>query len=93
MAQRLIALSILLAASSANQPVTAEALTDPMRPPAAPSVSPQETAAGEAAPSRLQSVLISSRRRIAVIDGRAVTLGERVGDATVVAIAPSDPPR
>jgi MSHA biogenesis protein MshK len=89
MAERLIALTILLAGASANEPAPAQALADPMRPPAATSVSPQETAGGEAAPSRLQSVLISSSRRIAVIDGRAVKIGERVGDATVVAIAPS----
>ena len=43
-----------------------------------------------AAPSRLQSILISSGRRVAVIDGRAVRIGERVGDAIVVAIAPSE---
>jgi MSHA biogenesis protein MshK len=34
-------------------------------------------------------VLISPGRKLAVIDGRTVTLGERVGDATVVAIAPA----
>jgi MSHA biogenesis protein MshK len=89
MAQRLIALSILLAASS---PSPAQVLNDPTKPPASTSLSPEEAAPGEAAvaPSRLQSVLISPSRRTAVIDGRAVTIGDRVGDATLVAIAPSE---
>lgn len=83
MAQRLIALGIVL---SASQAVLAQTLSDPMRPPAAVSVGQETTASA----SRLQSVLISSSRRVAVIDGRAVTLGERVGNAIVVAIAPSE---
>ena len=35
----------------------------------------------------LQSVLISPGRRIAIISGHAVQVGEKVGDATVVKIA------
>jgi MSHA biogenesis protein MshK len=85
MAQRLIALSLLFAAST-SQAALAQPLRDPTRPPSATAL--QET--NEAAPSRLQSVLISPTRKIAVIDGRTVRLGERVGDATLVAIAPSE---
>ena len=84
MAQRLIALGLLFAAST-SQAALAQALNDPTRPPSASSLQ----ATGEASPSRLQSVLISPARKIAVIDGRAVRLGERVGDATLIAIAPS----
>jgi MSHA biogenesis protein MshK len=81
MAKRLRVVLGLLAASSAF----AQGLQDPTRPPSAsPSV---ENTRDEA--SRLQSVLISPGRKLAVIDGRTVTLGERVGDATVVAIAPA----
>lgn len=94
MAQRLIAalcaLAALLAGSSASQAALAQALADPMRPPAAAAASPAE--GGAEAPkgaARLQSVLISPKRRIAVIDGRVVRLGERVGDAKVVAISES----
>jgi MSHA biogenesis protein MshK len=82
MAQRLIALSILLSMSYAT---LAQALNDPMRPPTAVPVEEKTVTS-----SRLQSVLISSSRRVAVIDGRAVRLGERVGDATLVAIAPAE---
>jgi MSHA biogenesis protein MshK len=82
MAKRLIALGLVFAASSAG----AQTLADPTRPPTA-STAPDE---GVAASSRLQSILISSGRSVAVIDGRAVRIGERVGDAIVVAIAPSE---
>jgi len=94
MAQRLIAalcaLGALLAGSSASQAALAQPLGDPMRPPAMPGPSPAQ-AAGESAPAaaRLQSVLISPGRRVAVIDGRVVRLGERIGDATLVAISAS----
>ena len=103
MAQRLIglALSALVAASPASQAQAlqrlaqaperlAQALGDPMRPPAEAS---SPIARGEAqggTSSRLQSVLISPGRRVAVIDGRTVGIGERVGDATLIAIAESE---
>jgi MSHA biogenesis protein MshK len=83
MAQRLIALSVLALTSYAT---LAQALNDPMRPPSA----SNEVSPGGGGGSRLQSVLISSNRSVAVIDGRAVRLGERVGDATVVAIEPAE---
>jgi MSHA biogenesis protein MshK len=85
MAKRLIALGLLFAASSAG----AQTLADPTRPPAAANESSSDPSQ-QAGASRLQSILISSRRRVAVIDGRAVRIGERVGDALVVAIAPSE---
>jgi len=95
MAQRLIgvALSAFLLASSASQAALAQALGDPMRPPpeasASVSVARGEAQGSESA-SRLQSVLIAPGRRVAVIDGRTVGLGERVGDATLIAIAESE---
>jgi MSHA biogenesis protein MshK len=84
MAERLIMLaaSSLFAATALAQP-----LADPTRPPRE---GPAEQRQAEAAPTRLQSVLISAGRSIAVIDGRAVRVGERVGDATLVSIAPSE---
>jgi len=83
MAQRLIfAVAVLLA----SVPVQAQSLNDPMRPPQVSS----ERQTHAAASSRLQSVLISPARSIAVIDGRAVKLGEQIGDARLVAISPSE---
>jgi MSHA biogenesis protein MshK len=82
MAQRLIALGLLAVSAAA-----AQGLSDPTRPPSA---APEERAARSEAPvSRLQSVLISPGRKLAVIDGQTVALGGRIGDATVISIAPT----
>lgn len=59
-------------------------LADPTRPPNAVTDSPSEPVA-RAGP-RLQSVLISPTRRIAVISGTAVALGGKYGSATVAGI-------
>ncbi|MGH8739596.1 MAG: MSHA biogenesis protein MshK [Burkholderiales bacterium] len=79
----MIAACGLLAASAA----LAQGLADPTRPP---SFSGEVSRSAAAPASRLQSVLISPGRKLAVIDGRTVALGERVGDATVYAIAPNE---
>lgn len=55
---------------------------------------PQISARGDAeatgTSTRLQSVLISRGRKVAVIDGMTVALGGAVGDATLVAIRESE---
>lgn len=68
--------------------VFAQALADPTRPPDAAPVPASAASAGAARP-QLQSVLISNRpggRRLAVIDGRSVRAGDKVGGAVVVSI-------
>lgn len=68
--------------------VFAQALVDPTRPPDAAPVLGSAASAGAARP-RLQSVLISNQpggRRLAVIDGRSVRAGDKVGGAVVVSI-------
>ena len=66
----------------------AQALSDPTRPPQVTPGVARESGAPAAAPAtRLQSILISPARKLAVIDGRTVTVGARVDDATVVQIA------
>lgn len=69
-------------------------VSDPTRPPPS-MIAPQRTPDGVAvavpvrAEPRLQSVLVSLRpggRRIAVIDGKMVREGQRVGSAVVVSI-------
>ena len=84
MVERVIAFLLggVTALAAAAQP-----LSDPTRPPGART---GEAFAPAPAPTRLQSVLIGPERSIAVIDGRAVALGERVGEAIVVSIAPSE---
>lgn len=61
------------------------ALVDPTRPPSVDTL-PQAATAPRPGP-RLQSVLISPNRRVAVIDGNAVGIGGKVGDATVASIS------
>lgn len=56
---------------------------DPTRPPNA---IPEGSGATPGEP-RLQSVLIAPGRRVAVIDGQPVTVGDEIGDSTVVRIA------
>ena len=68
--------------------VFAQALVDPTRPPDAAPVLGSAASAGAARP-QLQSVLISNQpggRRLAVIDGRSVRAGDKVGGAVVVSI-------
>ncbi|MFD2367247.1 MSHA biogenesis protein MshK [Pseudoduganella sp. GCM10020061] len=66
-----------------------------MRDPTAPPVSLRQSASGAheqleapVAP-RLQSVLISSKRRVAVIDGQTVRLGQKHRGAVVASITPT----
>lgn len=83
------ALMLLAGAACAQTPGS-----DPTRPPAsliAPVRTPDGAIIGPPvrAEPRLQSVLVSLRpggRRVAVIDGKMVRQGQRVGDAVVVAI-------
>lgn len=84
MAERLIMLACasLFAGAALAQP-----LRDPTRPPG---VGGESAPAEAVAPTRLQSVLISPHRSVAVIDGRAVSVGERVGGAKVVAISAAE---
>ncbi len=69
-----------LAASAA-----AQTLVDPMRPPAAQG---DGDAAVRPAGPVLEQIVLGDGRRFAVISGRKVAVGDRVGDATVVAIGP-----
>jgi MSHA biogenesis protein MshK len=91
MAERLTSARLLcvLVVAAASQAAAAQAgLPDPTRPPtgsADEAVRAGGTHDGKPA-HRLQSVLISPDRKLAVIDGRTVPLGGRIDDALVVAI-------
>ena len=78
-----MATAIALAISGAQ----AQALTDPTKPPSAlsaPSATP--AAPEEFTGTQLQSILLSSGRKVAVINGIMVPLGGMVGEARVVRI-------
>lgn len=85
----------LLAAVLAG-PVLAQEplLNDPMRPPASLSAPTPGTALPErASDPQLQSILVSQRangRRIAVIDGKMVREGQRVGNTVIETIRPTE---
>lgn len=49
---------------------------------------PHGATAGSTARSGVQSILISPQRKVAVVHGRTVTVGDRVGDAVVTDIRP-----
>lgn len=85
MAQRLNMRLVLLAALGACPMAHAQgALVDPTRPP---SYAPAGATADAAQPAgRLQSILVSATRKLAVIDGVTVPLGGKVDGATLVAI-------
>ena len=51
-----------------------------------PNVSRSSTRSAAAGAARVQSILISEGRKVAVIDGQTVPLGGRYGDATLVKI-------
>lgn len=75
-----VTLVLTLLASAAS----AAGLVDPTRPPTSREAG---AVAGPAAGARLTSVLVSPERRLATLDGRLVRVGDRVGDARVVAIS------
>jgi len=63
-----------------------QGLVDPTRPATATGGAVEEAPAG----TQLQSVLISSRRRLAVINGATVPLGGMVGEARLVKISETE---
>lgn len=77
------AVSLLLAAAAAR---AGEPLPDPTRPPA--EALPAAPAPEAAAPSRLElrAIFHAEDRRLALLDDRRVAVGDRIGDATVIAI-------
>ncbi len=71
-------------------PVATAAMPDPTRPPSDAEIRAWrgEATGPSHSPLQLQSVLIAEDHRSAIINGRRVTIGERIGDARVKAIGP-----
>lgn len=76
--------SVLAMLICVTLPGYAQGMTDPTRPPVTSDTGDAGLSA-EAVPE-LQSVLISPQRAEAIISGRAVKLGDKVGDARVTKI-------
>ena len=86
MAHRLTAFAIAALAIAAGPAAAAETLRDPTQPPGA----AETGAGGEAAGPVLQAILISPDRKVAIIDGRAVALGGKVGSERLVSISETE---
>ncbi|MBI4293691.1 MAG: MSHA biogenesis protein MshK [Betaproteobacteria bacterium] len=75
----------VLALVSGTGECLAQALSDPMQPPAF-AVAPGGESAPAPAALVLQSTLLSKGRRIAMIDGKPMKVGDKIGTAKIVAI-------
>lgn len=67
----------------------AQALHDPTRPPDVSALPAVEGKAAAPAGPQLQSVLLSPQRKVAVISGQSVRLGDKYGDARLVRLTDS----
>ncbi len=67
----------------------AQALRDPTRPPDVSAMPAAEGKVTEPAGPQLQSVLLSPQRKVAVINGQSVRLGEKYGDTRLVRLTDS----
>ena len=77
--------AILLLLLASVGPAAAQALVDPMRPAG---VGESDAAAPRAPGPVLEQIVLGDGRIFAVINGRRVALGDRVGDARVISIGP-----
>ena len=87
--QRVIAVTLTLTLGPGQCLAQAQTLSDPMRPPA--NAVPAGAAMGEQAWGGelvLQSTLLSKGRRIAVINGTPMKVGDRIGRARIISIDP-----
>ena len=65
----------------------AQGLTDPMRPASA-GPNEADVAAARSSGPVLEQVVLGDGRKFAVISGRRVSVGDKLGDATIVGIEP-----
>lgn len=87
--------ALLLLTAALGGPATGQALTDPTRPPPSLLVVVPGGVAMPAVPAepQLQSVLVSTRaggRRVAVIDGQSLRVGEEFGGAVLSRITETE---
>lgn len=73
--------SMLIGLVIATSPCAAETLTDPMRPWTQPRV--ESTTPQHGPRYDLSAILYSADRRVAVVNGRSVSEGDRIGPASV----------
>lgn len=81
-----VGLLLMLHVSLASFPLRAAELIDPTRPPGGAETAPPTRKAATRSGWTLESTLVATDRRVAVINGELVTEGESVGGARVVEI-------
>jgi len=86
MSNRLASFVLAGLAALAALPAGAQSLLDPTRPPNTQPGEPEVAQSG----TQLQSILIASNRRLAIINGTTVALGDMVGEAKVVRITETE---
>lgn len=86
MSRRLASLVVAGFAALGAPQASGQALVDPTRPPNAPAGEAEAVQSG----TQLQSILIASNRRLAIINGATVGLGGMVGEAKVVRITETE---
>jgi hypothetical protein len=89
--RRFVVLSCLTVFSCALAQASARAqpMSDPMRPPAVAESASATPGAGAPATPRLQAVITSPRRKLALIDGSVVPLGGAVRNGTLAGVSDS----
>lgn len=88
--KRLVQSSVFVSMLTVAPLVSGETLTDPTRPPASLRSGVDGGTQIVSSGPVLQSVLISSGRKVAIIGGQTVNLGEKFGDARVTKITESE---
>jgi MSHA biogenesis protein MshK len=81
--------ALLLIAVSAATSAYSQTLSDPTRPPSF-SESGRDGEPRASVGPVLQSVIVSGGRKLALIDGKTYTVGDKVGEAKLVAISGSE---
>ena len=85
----IVMLILLLGILGTPDPAPGADLTDPMRPPSLDSLDVEGVSPGSAdLRNRLTSIVVSEVRRVAVIDGKQLRIGSRIGNARVLDIQP-----
>lgn len=85
-----VALALAGGLSGLSACAVAQGLADPTRPPQFAGTEQSAQAGTASAGPVLQSILISQRRAEAIVSGRIVRVGDKVGDAKVVRITETE---
>lgn len=71
-------------AAAMAAPAAATGLKDPTSPPAV--AAPAHATKAHAPPPRVSAIFLSAQRRVAIFDGAAVAVGDRIGDLRILEI-------